>query len=1015
VQLPAAPLTAGAAAERPRLFLSYGRRDAQDLADRLAVDLAANGFAVWQDTREIATGSSWQHEIVDGLRSAQVVVALMTPHSVGTTGSADNVDSICLGEISYALFNPPPRPVVPVMAQSCEPPLAIFHLDYVDLRAWSDSPDQYQAGFRRLLAGIQAALRGEKRYRRWHHQLDPFDFAAFLHGKRRDFTGRQWLFDRIDAWRAACQRERALLITGDPGTGKSAIVAELVHRNPGGQVLAYHCCQWDVADTLKASRFVRSIAAMIVGKLEGYAALMEDPTVQEALSQSQCEADPGSALERGILTRLEHLHAPEDGPRYLLIDALDESLLAPPGSLTIVDLLASRLDRLPAWLKIVATTRKEAPVLDRLAGLRAETLAAQSPENLADVRQFLEARLSSPNLAEKLVESRLTASVVTEALCVKSSGNFLYVEQALRGLENGVYQLTQLDALPPGLGGLYTLRFERQFPDGAAFGSAKRLLDVVVAAREPLMEPQLAAATELDLEEELPVVLEQLSSYVPARLDAEGQPRYAIYHKSLDDWLTDRSRRGKLHSASAKRGHERLAAACWSEYRGGAQQMSGYALRHLATHLLVTERWDDLESLLTDLSYLEAKTVAGRVFDLAGDFSGAVAALPSERPQHRILRLLEEALRRDIHFIARHAQDYPQGLFQCLWNSGWWYDCPEAARHYVDGRPPSSPHTPTKMGLAPITDDRCQSHFGGSGRTPIMMSPCADDGTRTVPATLKVGSLRERKHPATEWPDYTLLCTNSLSGGARPRNEPIRASPGCGPSGHLRCTWARHNWPSCAATKMWCPARTFALTGSESSAGRRIRPCECGTPAAARNWLSCPGTEGWSVAWRFLLTGSGSSAALAKVQVTTPCGSGTPATARSWPSCAGTKTPCGAWPFPQTGSGSPAGRGTRPYGYGTPAAVRSWPSCSGTKTRSIAWRFPLTGSGSPAGRGTRPYGYGTSAAVRNWPSCAGTNMGSIAWRFSLTASGSSACLTLPCGCGTPIAARNWPSCGTKAP
>jgi WD40 repeat protein len=40
------------------------------------------------------------------------------------------------------------------------------------------------------------------------------------------------------------------------------------------------------------------------------------------------------------------------------------------------------------------------------------------------------------------------------------------------------------------------------------------------------------------------------------------------------------------------------------------------------------------------------------------------------------------AIRRDIHFIAHHAQDYPQGLYQCLWNHGWWYDCPEAARYY---------------------------------------------------------------------------------------------------------------------------------------------------------------------------------------------------------------------------------------------------------------------------------------------------------------------------------------------
>jgi WD40 repeat protein len=44
--------------------------------------------------------------------------------------------------------------------------------------------------------------------------------------------------------------------------------------------------------------------------------------------------------------------------------------------------------------------------------------------------------------------------------------------------------------------------------------------------------------------------------------------------------------------------------------------------------------------------------------------------------------LLDEALRRDMHFIARHAHDYLHGLFQCLWNTCWWYDCPEAAKHY---------------------------------------------------------------------------------------------------------------------------------------------------------------------------------------------------------------------------------------------------------------------------------------------------------------------------------------------
>ena len=49
---------------------------------------------------------------------------------------------------------------------------------------------------------------------------------------------------------------------------------------------------------------------------------------------------------------------------------------------------------------------------------------------------------------------------------------------------------------------------------------------------------------------------------------------------------------------------------------------------------------------------------------------------------------VEEALRREIHFIARHANDYPQALFQSFWNTCWWYDCEEAAVHYDEGRFP---------------------------------------------------------------------------------------------------------------------------------------------------------------------------------------------------------------------------------------------------------------------------------------------------------------------------------------
>lgn len=66
------------------------------------------------------------------------------------------------------------------------------------------------------------------------------------------------------------------------------------------------------------------------------------------------------------------------------------------------------------------------------------------------------------------------------------------------------------------------------------------------------------------------------------------------------------------------------------------------------------------------------------IFELVKDFADALAAMPWEHPRHRILSLMEEALRRDVHFIGRH----PTTLFQCMRNTRWRHVCSEAARYH---------------------------------------------------------------------------------------------------------------------------------------------------------------------------------------------------------------------------------------------------------------------------------------------------------------------------------------------
>ena len=854
--------------EKVRLFLSYGRADAEELAERLEADLSLLGFEVWRDRRKIRSGREWDDEIEAGLRTSQLVVAVLTPHAV-------REESVCRDELAFARFACK-LPIVPALAEPCEPPFVIFRLDYIDLTAWRDSPDRYKLGFRRLLDAIQAHFRGEPpRYRRWDDRFPQFDFGPFLYDKRRDFCGREWLFQRIDAWRADRDRHRALLITGDPGIGKSAIVAQLVHMNPGGQVLAYHCCRADTPETLRPGRFIRGLAGMIASQLEAYASQLDDPQVEAALGEARCETDPASAFEEGILNPLHRVPTPAGGARYILIDALDEALAVREG-LSIVTLLSpSRLDRLPGWLRVVATTRKEPDVLRRLSGLRAEEIRADEPHNLDDIERFLAHRLGQPGLHGRLQASGVSEEEAIRRLREKSGGNFLWTEQALLGLEAGTHDFAHLDALPTGLTGLYTAFFERHFPDDASYAPARRVLEVVTAAREPLTPAEIAAVTGLDPDYALPPLLDRLAAYLP---DRDG--RRAVFHKSFADWLTETQDPRPLAGSSSARGG---ATSGWPTGAGRNTDVGRRRCRPTpcATCLLNWSRppagttW---RALLRDLPFLEAKAEAGYVFDLAMEFTRAIEAMPLDHAARRHLRLIEQALRSDLHFLARH----PTALFQCLWNRCWWYDCPAAAAH----------HDPPPGGWP------------------------ADGPPWGRPGADRLATLLE------SW--------------RRRSNEEPPPSPGCGRSARPRFLSAAPSWPASAGTtagrergvRPGGSADRQRVGGQDGAGlGRGLRR-RAGLPPRAR--------AAGSRAWRSTGRGGGSSAG----RRTRRCGSGTRPPAPSWPASAGTTTGSRAWR--STGraadrqrvvgqDGAGLGRGLRRRAGLPPRARRRWVSERGVR------------------------------------------------------------------------------------
>jgi hypothetical protein len=179
-----------------------------------------------------------------------------------------------------------------------------------------------------------------------------------------------------------------------------------------------------------------------------------------------------------------------------------------------------------------------------------------------------------------------------------------------------------------------------------------RLLQLLCLAREPLGLEQLS---ELLAHDGTPLSLEDCRDRVfemsPFLLDAGGNS-FKPWHQGL----TDHVRRHVLGAAGCRQVEELYAA--W--LRRPAGRLDPYGLRHRAAHLLAAGRLDELEDLFTDLEYLQARADAGAVFDLVGELAEVLQALPPDRPRSPLLRLLEQALRRDASFLARH----PEALFQ---------------------------------------------------------------------------------------------------------------------------------------------------------------------------------------------------------------------------------------------------------------------------------------------------------------------------------------------------------------
>src|SRR6185295_9027993 len=148
-------------------------------------------------------------------------------------------------------------------------------------------------------------------------------------------------------------------------------------------------------------------------------------------------------------------------------------------------------------------------------------------------------------LAGRLAASGRDAAWVVDTLRLLADGNFLYAQQALDGVAGAVLEIGDLGHLPPGLTDQFEWFFGRQFGASGRWSTVKPLLEVLVAAQEPLGERELAAGTGLDPDTTLAQAIQATAAYVRATED--DPPGRELYHRSLVEWLTDPKRKGATY------------------------------------------------------------------------------------------------------------------------------------------------------------------------------------------------------------------------------------------------------------------------------------------------------------------------------------------------------------------------------------------------------------------------------------------------------------------------------------
>ncbi|MFF1518003.1 AAA family ATPase [Streptomyces sp. NPDC058305] len=343
------------------------------------------------------------------------------------------------------------------------------------------------------------------------------EFLTHIDLLTRDFVGRREFAAAVDREIAdPAFRSGYVLVTGEPGIGKSSFLAHLVRER--GWLHHFN----SVSGYSTTEYFLRNVCAQLI--------------LRHQLNHAALPARAGQN-SMFLQSLLDEVTRRQEQPLIIAVDAIDEAsdINLPPGS--------NRLSlpvHLPDNVYVVVTSRgRHAYELDA-QNIREIKIEDRSQANLDDLALYVNRFIdrNADRMAPFLLAASKRGDDFTEAFLERSDGNFLYATRVLPEIANGTFtDVDDVRSLPHGLVEYYhrhwtTMRTQAPKLFDEVHGPVIKAFALVnetsaeVIAKDwdlPLLQVRRALA-----------VWREFLNEVHFHADF---PRYRIYHKSFLDFL----------------------------------------------------------------------------------------------------------------------------------------------------------------------------------------------------------------------------------------------------------------------------------------------------------------------------------------------------------------------------------------------------------------------------------------------------------------------------------------------